>query len=205
MIRPWRCWLHTAALVDYADDALQGTRRRRLEAHLRDCSACTRDLAALRSIPPQLQELSPPDRTEEFWRQQQQAIAAAVRQPAKPRRRFAPVAVHWRPAAAAAISLMLALGVHRYSISRKPLTLPSVAVRDVQSLDNSTLDWLGDVMSTLVPPDDYLPHGAVDDAAGLVWTDDDPLRDGADGRIDPQLHSFDTDELEGLAGLVGTS
>jgi len=191
VIQSWRCARYKRLLVDYAEEAVGGASKRRLEAHLQVCPACRSDLAALRTLPAQLRQCQVPDLGEEAWETQRRSIADAIRQAPQPRPRISwlPV-VRWQPALTAFASLLLAIGIYRYSLHPRLIRSiePVGASGDVLALDAYTFDHLIEVMGVLTPADDYLPHAAVDEETG-----------------DTPLSTLDDEELDGLADLVGVS
>ncbi len=202
----WRCSRYQRLLVDYADDAVAGRAKRRVEAHLRGCTRCTDDLAALRTLPTQLLHCGAPGRSDEFWEAQRRSIAATIRHLPRERPRHAWVAVlRWQPALTAIASVLLAVGVYRFSALHRVHTSPRLlAPSDVASLDNPTLDHLIDVMAAFTPQDDYLQQSAADEDGGSLGVEgfrrenDEPLPN-------PPLNALDDEELDGLADLVGIS
>ena len=92
-------------LADYAVGALRGRRELWMEAHLRACEACRKELAALERTAGLLNAVASQDAPPETWMAIRQEIADGVRLRATPRRRLALVA-----AAGTAAVLLLLLG-----------------------------------------------------------------------------------------------
>jgi anti-sigma factor RsiW len=203
----WRCRWYRRWLVDYVEGALPAEQQRRVEVHRRLCPACADDLAALREIPPALQAAAVPDPGAQFWRQQRDAIARAVRDAPTPRasrwraRRAEGWRLEWwRYALAAGASALIAVAVYRFAAS-PPVAAPGAPEEELAALDTDSLLSLRDLMQTLVPVDEQIADA--DDDALLAAL---PLGDFAGNTgvaRAPQANDLSDNELEKLHTLVG--
>jgi len=76
----WRCRRWRARLVELAGGELPASGREALEAHLRGCSRCARELESLRVVPDTFAGEAPDDPGPEYWLVQRQAIMRAIRE-----------------------------------------------------------------------------------------------------------------------------
>jgi anti-sigma factor RsiW len=177
----WRCRLHRARLVDYAGGALEAAPQRRLERHLARCRRCTRDLEALRSLPPLLHASAVPDPGEEFWRQQRQAVGRAIRAARAPGTTAVPSQYTvrwniWRYPLAVAAAALLALFVYQFA-GGPGESAPDTAPSQVAALDTGSLLALDELMQAVAPVDEDL--------------------------LAPQVAELSSDELEDIDELIG--
>ena len=93
-------------LADYAVGALRGRRESWVEAHLRACQACRKELAALERTGGLLNAVAGQEAPPETWMAIRQEIAAGERVRVTPRRRLA-----WLAATGTAALLLLLLGI----------------------------------------------------------------------------------------------
>jgi hypothetical protein len=204
----WRCRWYRRWLVDYAEGALPAEQQRRVEVHLRLCPACAGDVAALREIPPTLQAAGVPDPGTQFWRQQQEAIARAIRNAPTPRagRRRARQAEGWRLewwryAFAAGVSALIAVAVYHFAASR-PVAAPGAPEEEeFAALDTDSLLSLRDLMQTLVPADEQIADAGDDALLAALPLDDFAGNTGV--AAVPQANDLSDNELEKLHTLVG--
>jgi len=117
-------------LSEYIDDGIHGNDHAAVEAHLRGCSACramAAELASLKAAAASLEPLIPPARV---WHR---ISAAALAEPRQRRARW----FAWQPAAAVAMTAVLAAGLWRVGSLLQPgeTTAPSPAA------ESALLDW----------------------------------------------------------------
>jgi len=74
----WDCYRLRAAVVDFADGALDDRSRDRVERHLTVCPSCAATVLELREVPAELRNRLSAEPSEEFWTRQRKAIMAAV-------------------------------------------------------------------------------------------------------------------------------
>lgn len=70
----WRCALIQRWLPEYPDGELSPFRRRRLEAHLRDCPACRKELAEIREVEQAYRKHPLPEPGPDFWEKFQREL-----------------------------------------------------------------------------------------------------------------------------------
>lgn len=70
----WRCALIRRWLPDYPDGELSPFWRRRLEAHLRDCPACQKELAEIREVVQAFRKHPVPEPEPAFWEEFHQSL-----------------------------------------------------------------------------------------------------------------------------------
>lgn len=205
----WRCRRYRTLLVDYVDGGLPAPQQRRVEEHVAACDACADALAALQQVPALLRTSAVPDPGKEFWRQQQHAVARAVRNAPSPRAAWWPARWRegrpprlWRYPAGVAVAFLLGLLVY-HSAQREQPPLFEAAEEEFPALDSDSLATLHDIMQALVPADETpTAMGAEDETVLAELPLDDYVSGGTDANV-PQASDLDDNELEGLDTLVG--
>jgi anti-sigma factor RsiW len=207
----WRCRWYRRRLVDYADEVLPHRQQQCVEAHLSLCPTCGEGVAALREVPAALLAAAVPERGEEFWRQQREAIGNAVRNARVPCASWRPAwwshggwrLGWWRYPLAAAASALVALAVYHFAAS-SPVTAPgALEEEEFAALDTESLLSLRELMQTLVPADEQIAEAGADDDVLLAALPLSDFTGTADVYETPQANDLSDGELEGLNTLVG--
>jgi len=206
----WRCRWYRRRLVDYADEVLPRGQQQRVEAHLSLCSACGEEVAALREVSAVLHAAAVPDRGDEFWRQQREAIGSAIRNARVPSASWWSTwwsheswrLEWWRYPLAAAASVLIALAVYYFAAS-SPMRAPSALEEEFAALDTESLLSLRELVQTLVPADEQIAEAGADDDALLAALPFSDFAGSADVDETPQANDLSDRELDGLDTLVG--
>lgn len=192
LLKRWRCARVRPLLVDCADGVLGGEARARLERHVAECGECRDALAALREVAQALRQGPTPQRDDEFFRVQRQAILRRVRQAPSPlavpqfRPRFG-----WM--AGLATAAVVALVLLRQPPEPPSAVPPGGSMEGASAHDIADLSFAADAnlaVSTELG-DEVIAFGAA------------PLGDGEEWVPEPDVHDLDDQELERLEELIG--
>jgi len=183
----WECYRLRAAIVDFADGALEEPARASVERHLADCSACSLAVLELREVPAELRRRLATEPSEAFFAAQRDAILRAVERsaplpvPAAAERdsrlalavRFGSLAA----AAAAAFVFVSTWSTPPAEVTQVVKRQPTLAVEQAPVDDSATTSidevattdpWSTDEGSLLGLADELLDQNSEDSAEGLI-------------------------------------
>ncbi len=140
------CFRYRKLLVPYAEGALDGAARSRVEMHLSRCASCRAELECVKSVSDALRSSDVPaaEPSSDLWARVRERIVA---QPAPPHRRFAV------PQTAFTFACVLLIGLVGWSFYARilaPEEIPRAASRSAEVLKNAA-----PVAKTKTAPPDY--------------------------------------------------
>ena len=189
-------------LVDYAEGALDADVECRVRAHTAGCDKCAAELAALTDVGTLLRELPPVQRSEDFWRGQQQAIMRRVRQADAPATfdrawwRVPVGSIVWAGGLAVTAALVVTLVAHREVPTQRMAAtgIDNLAPEEVATLADLTGAWSAD--SELIARAGLTAQTLRAEASDISW-DEEPLPP------EPEFGELNEEELERVEDLNG--
>lgn len=189
-------------LVDHAAGALPARRRGALAAHLRRCSACRKDLRALRSLPGLLPSQTETDLSEAAWEQQRAAIMRSVRRAADERAASGGAVRSWwadpRLAVAGILPVLIAVAGVLWLGGELRRVEELTAAQSLTAEDLIVLAEVSGAEDVLV----QVAAAAADRGSGLA---EDPWLDFLESAPPAEVDELSDGELRVLQELVGYS